>query len=84
MDSNNVVIKYLASLGYSINTSYYSYVKLWKEWYQNFVPKFHEYYDQNGDKQELFRLGMAKRSCEDWSSILYSERDNIVCGNKIN
>lgn len=84
MDSNNVVIKYLASLGYSINTSYYGYVKLWKEWYQNFVPKFHEYYDQNGDKQELFRLGMAKRSCEDWSSILYSERDNIVCENKIN
>ena len=27
---------------------------------------------------------MAKRLCEDWSSILYTERDSIVCKNKQN
>lgn len=27
---------------------------------------------------------MAKRLCEDWSSILYTERDGIVCKNKQN
>lgn len=84
MDSNNVVIKYLGTLGYNPSTSYYSYIQLWKEWYENFVPKFHEYHDQNGDKRELYKLGMAKRLCEDWSSILYTERDSIVCKNKQN
>lgn len=84
MDSNNVVIKYLGTLGYNPSTSYYGYIELWKEWYENFVPKFHEYHDQNGDKRELFKLGMAKRLCEDWSSILYTERDSIICKNKQN
>ena len=84
MDSNNVVIKYLGTLGYNPSTSYYSYIDLWKEWDENFVPKFHEYHDQNGDKRQMFRLGMAKRLCEDWSSILYTERDGIVCKNKRN
>lgn len=84
MDSNNVVIKYLGTLGYNPSTSYYGYIELWKEWYENYVPKFHEYHDQNGDKRELYKLGMAKRLCEDWSSILYTERDSIVCENKQN
>ena len=75
MDSNNVVIKYLGTLGYNPSTSYYGYIELWKEWYENFVPKFHEYHDQNGDKRELYKLGMAKRLCEDWSSILYTEKE---------
>lgn len=84
MDSNNVVIKYLGTLSYNPSTSYYGYIELWKEWYENFVQKFHEYHDQNGDKRELYKLGMAKRLCEDWSSILYTERDSIVCKNKQN
>ena len=84
MDSNNVVIKYLGTLGYNPSTSYYGYIELWKEWYENYVPKFHEYHDQNGDKRELYKLGMAKRLCEDWSGILYTERDSIVCKNKRN
>lgn len=84
MDSNNVVIKYLGTLGYNPSTSYYGYIELWKEWYENFVKKFHEYHDQNGDKRELYKLGMAKRLCEDWSSILYTERDSIVCENEQN
>ena len=84
MDSNNVVIKYLGTLGYNPSTSYYSYIELWKEWDENLVPKFHKYHDQNGDERQMFRLGMAKRLCEDWSSILYTERDSIVCENKQN
>ena len=84
MDSNNVVIKYLGTLGYNPSTSYYGYIELWKEWYENFVQKFHEYHDQNGDRRELYKLGMAKRLCEDWSSILYTERDSIVCKNERN
>ena len=29
----------------------------------------------------MFKLGMAKRICEDWSSILFTERDELVCEN---
>lgn len=84
LDSNNVIIKYLGTLGYEPSTAYYSYIELWKEWYENNVPKFHEYRDNLGEKRTLYKLGMAKRVCEDWSSILFTERDNIVCQNKNN
>lgn len=84
MNSNSVVIKYLESKGYSPRTSYYKYIDLWHEWYENNVPKFHEYHDQYGEKRELYKLGMAKRGCEDWSSILFTEKDKITCSNQAN
>ena len=31
----------------------------------------------NGEEKEMFKLGMAKRGCEDWSSILYPEKDSL-------
>ena len=84
MNENSVVIRYLKKLGYNPQTDYYSNISYWKEWWQNSVKKFHEYHDQNGDKRELYKLGMAKRGCEDWSSILYTEKDSMVCNNSTN
>ena len=84
MNENSVVIKYLKSLGYNPMTSYYANIDIWKSWFENFNKDFHEYHDQNGTKHEMYKLGMAKRLCEDWSSILYTERDNIVCENESN
>lgn len=84
MNSNSVVIRYLESKGYSPRTGYYGYIELWREWYENEVSKFHEYHDQNGEKRELYKLGMAKRGCEDWSSILFTEKDKITCTNQVN
>lgn len=84
MDENNVVIRYLKELGYNPRTDYYSNIELWKCWYRNYVKKFHEYHDQNGELRKTHRLGMAKRICEDWSSILYTERDEVVCQNENN
>lgn len=84
MNSNSVVIKYLESKGYSPRTGYYGYIELWREWYENEVSKFHEYHDQNGEKREIYKLGMAKRGCEDWSSILFSEKDKLICSNQDN
>ena len=84
MDENSVVIKYLKKLGYAPQVDYYGNVSYWKQWWQNSVKKFHEYHDQNGDKRELYKLGMAKRGCEDWASILYTEKDNMVCNNSVN
>ena len=84
MDENSIVIKYLKKLGYTPQVDYYGNVSYWKQWWQNSVKKFHEYHDQNGDKRELYKLGMAKRGCEDWASILYTEKDNMVCNNSVN
>lgn len=81
---NDVILKYLTSLGYNVSGNYYSNISIWKQWWENSVSKFHEYYDQNGEKRELYKLGMAKRGCEDWSSILYTERDELVCDNANN
>ena len=84
MDDHNVVIKYLKKLGYNPQTNYYGNINYWGEWYQNDVKKFHEYHDQDGTKREIYRLGMAKRGCEDWSSILYTEKDQMMCDNTVN
>ena len=84
MDDNSVVIKYLKSRGYNPQTSYYGNISYWEEWYENDVKKFHEYHDQDGVKREIYRLGMAKRGCEDWSSILYTEKDQMTCDNTKN
>lgn len=84
MDSNSVVIKYLIKLGYNPQTDYYSNIDNWEEWYRNFVQKFHEYHEEDGTRRQLYRLNMAKRGCEDWSSILFTEKDVMTCNNKIN
>lgn len=81
---NNVVLKYLSSLGYNVSGNYYSNIDTWRAWWENGVKEFHEYHDQNGEKRELYKLGMAKRGCEDWASILYTERDELICNNAKN
>ena len=74
---NNVVLKYLKDKGYStVSTDYYNYIELWESWWKNEVD-FHKYHDQTGKERKMFSLGMAKRLAEDWSSILFSERDEI-------
>ena len=84
MNSNSVVIKYLIKLGYNPQTDYYANVRNWEKWYRNYVKEFHEYHDEDGTKRSLYRLNMAKRGCEDWSSILYTEKDSMTCNNAIN
>ena len=74
---NNVVLKYLKDKGYdTVSTDYYNYIELWESWWKNEVD-FHKYHDQTGKERKMFSLGMAKRLAEDWSSILFSERDEI-------
>lgn len=84
MNENSTVIKYLKKIGYNPITDYYSNISYWEEWYKNDVKKFHEYYDDEGNKKEIYRLGMAKRGCEDWSSILFTEKDTMTCDNAKN
>lgn len=76
---NDVVLKYLKEQGYNnISTDYYNYINTWDSWWRNEVDEFQKYHDQTGTERKMYTLGMAKRVSEDWSSIIYSERDEIV------
>ena len=75
---NNIVLKYLKEQGYqTVSTDYYNWIELWKNWWKNEVD-FHKYHDQSGKERKQYALGMAKRVSEDWSSILFTERDEIT------
>ncbi len=75
---NSVILKYLQEKGYNtVSTDYYNFIKIWENWWKNDV-KFHKYRDQTGKERKMFSLGMAKRLAEDWSSILFTERDEIT------
>lgn len=84
MTDDSVIIKFLSKLGYHPKTKYYSNIENWREWYENKVDKFHKYRDQSGEEREIYKLGMAKKTCEDWASILFTERDSLICKNKKN
>lgn len=77
----NIIVEYLRSLGYSVDSDYYGYIYQWREWYSGKVKKFHSYKQYNGKKQiprERYTLGMAKKGCEDWANKLMSEKVTIV------
>jgi len=83
---NNKVIDFLNKKGfYNINNSYYSkYLNEWEYWYRARKGKFHEYYDAFDIQRKMYTMGMAKKTCEDWASIIWSERDTINTSNKKN
>lgn len=75
----------LAKLGYKVGCSddTYSHVNEYMEWYQNDVRKFHKFKVYNGiqvTSENMFRLGMAKKICEDWATLLLNEKVNIKAG----
>ena len=73
-----IELDYLRSKGYLIPvTNIYNYIDIWKNWFTNQVD-FHTYRDFYGEQREMFSLGMAKRLCEDWSSIIFTEKDEIT------
>lgn len=75
---NDIILKYLSKKGYrTVSTDYYTFIEMWENWWKNNVD-FHKYHDSTGKERKMFSLGMAKRVCEDWSSILFTERDEIV------
>ena len=64
-----------------IKTEYYSYVKDWRAWWRGFYKPFHSYQElgvSNAPVQrKLYKMGMAKRVCEDWASILLNEKTQL-------
>lgn len=81
---SNVIRQYLMDKKYSTaSDETYSHIDEWLDWYQGDVPKFHNYKIYNGmvtTAQKRYRLGMAKKICEDWASLLLNEKVSINAG----
>lgn len=81
---SNVICQYLAKQKYETpSNSIYSHIDEWLEWYQGDVKKFHRYKIYNGTSiksENRYRLGMAKKVCEDWANLLLNEKVAIKAG----
>lgn len=81
---SNVIRQYLVDQEYStVPDETYSHIDKWLEWYQGEVRSFHRYKVYNGSvmvDQERYRLGMAKKVCEDWANLLLNEKVSIKAG----
>lgn len=61
----------------------YSHIDKWLEWYQGDVEKFHTYKIYNGfmtTEHKRYRMGMAKKICEDWANLILNEKVSIKAG----
>ena len=80
----NVIREYLIDQKYNTaSDDTYSQIDNWLEWYQSDVKKFHTYKVWNGTSvisQKRYRLGMAKKVCEDWANLLLNEKVVIKAG----
>lgn len=76
--------QYLTGLGYSPPVEEtYSHIDMWLAWYQNMVDDFHKYKIYDGvhfRDEERYRLGMAKKVCEDWANLILNEKVSIKAG----
>lgn len=67
----------------TVADSTYNHISEWLAWYQGKVKKFHTYWIYDGiqsKKQERYKLGMAKKICEDWANLLLNEKVSIKAG----
>lgn len=76
------IFKYLQKLGIdTIDSSFYSQIRVWESWAKGNVQKFHYYKVYNGQNHIRCRrlsLGMAKKVCEDMADLLLNERVKIT------
>ena len=81
---DRVIRQYLTEQKYNTaSDETYSHIDEWLDWYQGDVPNFHNYVIYNGvtsTKQKRYRLGMAKKICEDWANLLLNEKVSIKAG----
>ena len=79
-----VIRQYLTEQKYNTaSDDTYSHIDKWLDWYQGDVPKFHTYKVYNGmvtTEHKRYRLGMAKKLCEDWANLLLNEKVAIKAG----
>lgn len=81
---SNTIRQYLAEKKYdTVSDETYSHIDEWLDWYQGDVSNFHTYKIYNGmttTEQKRYRLGMAKKVCEDWANLMLNEKVAIKAG----
>lgn len=81
---NNAIRQYLTERRYNTAPDEtYSHIDEWLDWYQGDVENFHTYKIYNGmtiTEQKRYRLGMAKKVCEDWANLMLNEKVAIKAG----
>lgn len=81
---SNAIKQYLSKRQYkTASDDTYNHIDNWLDWYQGDVEEFHEYKVFNGvvtTSQKRYRLGMAKKICEDWANLLLNEKVDIKAG----
>lgn len=73
------IFTYLKKKGIdTVDSSFYTKIKLWDSWYRGNVAKFHSYriYNGSGKHTNCRRksLGMTKKVCEDIADLLLNEK----------
>lgn len=66
-----------------VSDATYNHIDEWLAWYRSDVRKFHVYWIYDGIKSkkcERYKLGMAKKVCEDWANLLLNEKVAIKAG----
>ena len=79
---DNKIFDYLESVhGITPPRAYYARIAEWNAWRRGFYKPFHEFSESSVGgvpmKRELYRLNMAQKICEDWASLLLSERTYV-------
>lgn len=68
--------------GWNIEGLYYARITEWRDWWQGDFAPFHTVKETNlkgGTTQRpMYRLGMPKRACEDWASLLLNEKTTLT------
>ena len=81
---SNTIRQYLIDKKYdTVSDETYSHIDKWLDWYQGDVETFHTYKIYNGmttTKQKRYRMGMAKKVCEDWANLMLNEKVAINAG----
>lgn len=82
-DVIGLAAKYLGDkLEAKFDTQYYADIKTWRLWWEGYVDDVHSYLDKGikgaPRKRKLYRMGMAKRVCEDWAALLLNEKTTLA------
>ena len=71
--------------GGRLSGAYYARVREWEAWWRGCYRPFHQFRERCGSqlvRREMYTLGMAKKVCEDWASLLLNEKTTLAVGHR--
>ncbi len=78
---NSQLIEWLnQKYGYEISEEYYKHIDIWLNWWRGYYKPFHHIKFSNGKQlieRDMRTLGMGKKVCEDWASMLLNSKTHI-------